>query len=57
MTLITLYLLNNDWQYDTEIMVYHVYTCEKMRMQKAIYLYGEKRVLWFNQSEVQLYES
>ena len=57
MTLITLYLLNNDWQYDTEIMVYHVNTCKKMRMQKAIYLYGKKRVLWFNQSEVQLYES
>lgn len=57
MTLINLYLLNNDWQHDTEIMVYYVNACKKMRMQKAIHLYGKKRVLWFSREEVVLYEN
>ena len=57
MTLIKLYLLNNDWQADTKIMVHRISGSERLEMRKAIYLYGRERVLWFSQSEVVLYEN
>lgn len=57
MTLIKLYLLNNDWQADTKIMVHRISGSETMEMRKAIYLYGRERVLCFSQSGVVLYEN
>lgn len=56
MKLIKLYLLNNDWQYDTKIRVNHISDSETMDMRKAVHLYGRERVLWFTQSEVMLYK-
>ena len=56
MTLIKLYLLNNDWQYDTKIRVNRISDSEMMEMRKAIDLYGRERVLWFTRSEVMLYK-
>lgn len=57
MRLIKLYVLNNDWQSDTKIMVHRISGSETMEMRKAIYLYGRERVRWFSQSEVVLYEN
>lgn len=57
MTLIKLYLLNNDWHADTKIMVSCISGSETMEMRKAIYMYGRKRVLWFSREEVVLYEN
>lgn len=57
MTLIKLYLLNNEWQANTKIMVNRISGCETMEMRKAIYLYGREGVLWFSQSEVFLYDN
>lgn len=57
MTLIKLYMLNNDWQADTKIMVNRISGSKTMEMRKAIYLYGRERVLWFSRSEVVLYEN
>lgn len=56
MTLIKLYLLNNDWQADTKIMVHRISGSERLEMRKAIHLYGRERVLWFSREEVMLYE-
>lgn len=56
MTLIKLYILNNDWQVDTKIMVHRISGSERLEMRKAIYLYGRERVLWFSQEEVVLYK-
>lgn len=56
MTLIKLYLLNNDWQADTKIMVHRISGSERMEIRKAIYLYGRERVLWFSQAAVTLYK-
>lgn len=56
MTLIKLYLLNNDWQADTKIMVHRISGSERLEMRKAIYLYGLERVLCFSQAEVVLYK-
>lgn len=55
MTLIKLYLLNNDWQDDTKIRVYRISGSERLEMLKAIHLYGRERVLWFSREEVMLY--
>lgn len=56
LTLIKLYMLNNDWQADTKIRVYSISGSETLEMRKAIYLYGRERVLWFSQSAVMLYK-
>lgn len=56
MTLIKLHLLNNDWQYDTKIIVNRITGSEMMEMGNAIHLYGRERVLWFTRSEVMLYK-
>lgn len=56
MTLIKLYLLNNDWQADTKIRVHRISGSERLELRKAIHLYGLERVLWFSREEVMLYE-
>ena len=52
-----LYLLNNDWQLDTEINVYHGIECEVFPMREAIRLFGMEKVIEFSQSDVWLYEN
>lgn len=50
-----LYLLNNDWQLDTEINVHHGIEYEVLPMREAMQLFGTEKVLEFSQSEVWLY--
>lgn len=50
-----LYLLNNDWQLDTEINVHHGLECDVLPMREAIRLFGMGTVLVFSQSDVWLY--
>lgn len=55
MKLNELFLLNNDWQLDTEINVFHRRKCDVLPMREALRLFGTGEVLVFSQSEVWIY--
>lgn len=52
-----LYLLNSEWQLDTEIKVHHGLECEVLPMREAIWRFGTEKVIEFYQSDVWLYEN
>lgn len=56
MKLNVLYLLNNDWDLDTEINVHHGKECKVLLMREALQLFETEKVIEFSQSEVWLYE-
>lgn len=57
MTLNDLYLLNNDWDPGTEIVIRNGLSPETMEMREAIRIYGRKRVIGFSVTEVWLHEN